>query len=510
MGSVRCVATSQPILRLTDVSKAFGGVQALKQVSLTANAGEIHAVVGENGAGKSTLMKIIAGALAPDSGAMALLGAPVSLQGPKDAAERGIAIVYQEPTYFAELSVLENFYIGAELRNRYGILHWSAMAKKAARALEQMELPATLLTRRMSELSIGTQQLVLIAKGIHKHATLLILDEPTSILSRQETRTLFATLDRLRRRGVAVLYISHRIQELFDISDTITVLRDGADVARLKTIDATEEQLVRAMTGRVLDGTTRRPRSRPSGQPTLRVDHLGTTGYFSDAGLELYQGQIMGVYGLVGSGRTEMATAIVGEMQRDSGAVYLDDKPFAPSGLKAAIDSGVVYLPEDRNTQGLFAIRSLRDNLTAGVLRTLSGALGIIDRRKEAHAANREIATLRIKAHSPTSRVSSLSGGNQQKVLLGRGLLQTPRVLILDEPTRGIDVGMKREIHRLIGELASNGLAILVISSDLVEVLAVADTILVMREGRIVGTFDRQEATEERVIKLALALGGKG
>ena len=504
------MATSQPILRLTDVSKAFGGVQALKQVSLTANAGEIHAVIGENGAGKSTLMKIIAGALAPDSGAMALSGAPVSLQGPKDAAERGIAIVYQEPTYFAELSVLENFYIGAELRNRYGILRWNAMAKEAARALEQMELPATLLTRRMSELSIGTQQLVLIAKGIHKQATLLILDEPTSILSRQETQTLFATLDHLRGRGVAVLYISHRIQELFDISDTITVLRDGADVARLKTIDATEEQLVRAMTGRVLDDATRRSRSFRSEQPMLRVDHLGTTGYFSNAGLELYQGQIMGVYGLVGSGRTEMATAIVGAMQRDSGAVYLDDKPFTPSGLRAAIDSGVVYLPEDRNTQGLFAIRSLRDNLTAGVLRTLSGTLGIIDRRKEAHAANREIATLQIKAHSPTSRVSSLSGGNQQKVLLGRGLLQTPRVLILDEPTRGIDVGTKREIHRLIGELASNGLAILLISSDLIEVLAVADTILVMREGRIVGTFGRQEATEERVIKLALALGGKG
>ena len=497
---------SNPILSLRDVSKSFGGVQALKDVTLSVCTGEIHAVVGENGAGKSTLMKIIAGALNPDAGTMEFSGSPVFLKGPKEAVERGVAIVYQEPTYFAELSVLENFYIGSELCRRGGILRWKSMAQDSSRALAQMGLPASLLSRRMSELSIGTQQLVLIAKGIHQQANVLILDEPTSILSRSETEILFRTLNHLRRSDIAVLYISHRLNEIFEISDVITVLRDGVNAAYLETAEATEEKLVRAMTGRVLDTATYQPRSHTAAEPLLRVNRLGTSGYFNDVSIQLYPGQIIGLYGLVGAGRTEMATAIVGELRRDTGSVHLGDEHFEPSGAGEAIKRGVVYLPEDRNTQGLFASRSVRDNLSAGLLGRLSRLMGVIDNRAEENITDKEIKELRIKSDSSKSRVSSLSGGNQQKVLLGRGLLQTPRVLILDEPTRGIDVGTKQEIHRLIAELASDGLGILLISSDITELFALSDNFLVMREGRIVGEFDRDEADEEIIIKLALAL----
>lgn len=497
---------SPQVLRLHGISKAFGGVQALDDVSITVRAGQVHAVVGENGAGKSTLMKITAGALQPDSGSIHLLDQVVSFRTPKEAADSGIAIVYQEPTYFPDLSVLENFYVGDEMVGRLGLVHWRRMVEEAASALDEMQLSADLLTRSMSELSIGTQQLVLIAKGIHRNAQILILDEPTSILSQAETDTLFHTINRLRERNISVLYISHRMPEIFDVSDEITVLRDGQRVAGMATSSATEAGIVEAMTGRMLDTSIYEARPIDASRPLLEVRGLSSTGYFTDVSLSVSAGQIVGVYGLVGAGRTEFATAIVGELARDAGDVFLDGKQFKPSGLSGSLDAGVVYLPEDRNTQGLFLPRAIRDNLSAGLLRRLSNALGIVDRNAERDRTVQQAQTLRIKTPTIEAPAKSLSGGNQQKVLLGRGLLQQPRVLILDEPTRGIDVGTKQEIHKLIVELARSGLAILMISSDLPEVFAIADTFVVMHEGRIGGTLSREEATEERVIKLALSM----
>lgn len=495
-----------PVLELSGISKAFGGVHALSEVSVSVAPGQVHAVVGENGAGKSTLMKIIAGALQPDSGSISIAGEATSFRGPKEAADRGIAIVYQEPTYFAELSVLENFYVGDELTSTGGIIRWDAMSREAARALEEMELPPSLMSRRMSELSIGTQQLVLIAKGIHKRAKLLILDEPTSILSQAETDTLFRTIKKLRAQGVSVLYISHRIQEIFEISDHITVLRDGKKVRDMPTSDATEALLVKAMTGRELSsGEFDRP-DYSGREVVLAARGLGATGYFVNVSFDLHPGQILGVYGLVGAGRTEMATAIVGEMPRDAGEVELFGKQFNPSGIAEAMDQGLVYLPEDRNTQGLFLIRSIRDNLSAGLLKQMTRSLGLVDREKERARTGEQVGVLKIKTDSQENPVKSLSGGNQQKVVLARGLMHKPKVLILDEPTRGIDVGTKQEIHKLIVELARQNLAVLLISSDLPEVLSVADSVMVMHEGEVMGSFGREDATEERIVKLALGL----
>lgn len=494
------------VLELNAISKSFGGVHALVNVDLHVARGQVHAVLGENGAGKSTLMKVIAGSLKPDGGTITLEGELVSFRGPKDAADRGIAIVYQEPTYFGELSVLENFYVGDEATSRFGVIRWDHMAAEATFALEQMELSPRLLARRMSELSIGTQQLVLIAKGIHKRARLLILDEPTSILSQAETDTLFKTVRKLKQQGVSVLYISHRLQEIFEIADHITVLRDGQKTSEMLVSDATEEKLIRSMTGReMIHGEwTDRPNSEQP--PLLEVNSLGSVGYFSDVSFSLRPGEVLGVYGLVGAGRTELATAIVGELKRDAGTVRLEGRPFAPKSLREALSHGVVYMPEDRNTQGLFLTRSVRENLSAGFLPRVSSRLGWIDFKSEAVATAAQVDALKIKAESQESVVRSLSGGNQQKVVLGRGLLQQPRVFILDEPTRGIDVGTKREIHRLIRQLSQNGFAILLISSDLPEIMAVSDTVMVMHEGLVTGSFDRSEASEERIVKLALAL----
>ena len=500
------MAADDILLQLEGISKSFGGVHALKHVSISVAKGQVHAVVGENGAGKSTLMKIVAGALLPDEGGLLFDGSPASFRGPKEAADRGVAIVYQEPTYFAELSVLENFYVGDEETSGGGIIRWDRMAREASKALEEMELPPRLLSRRMSELSIGTQQLVLIAKGIHKHAKLLILDEPTSILSQAETETLFRTIRKLQEQGVSVLYISHRIQEIFEISDFISVLRDGENVKELPVSEATEQNLVQAMTGRQLDASFYEARDFRGNDPILQVNGLGATGYFTDASFELRPGEILGLYGLVGAGRSEMAMAVVGEMARDAGAVYLDGTPFNPSRLGEAIDQGVVYLPEDRNTQGLFLVRAIRDNLSAGLLRQFAKRFGFVDEAAESERTQGQVDSLKIKTESQENPVRSLSGGNQQKVVLGRGLLHEPRVLILDEPTRGIDVGTKQEIHRLIVEFAKRGLAILLISSDLPEVMAIADNFMVMHEGEVTGHFDRNSATEERIVKLALSL----
>lgn len=495
-----------PLLALNHISKSFGGVQALTDVSLDVAPGEVHAIVGENGAGKSTMMKIIAGALLPTTGTLALAGQPVNFRTPHAAAAAGIAIVYQEPTFFRELSVIENIYLGDELRTKWGDLDWARMTAGAAVALERLGMSAAILGKPLLELSIGTQQLVLIARSIHKQARLLILDEPTAILSKSETGILFRSIRELKARGVSVLYISHRIAEIFQIADRISVLRDGRLVAQYAVADASEDKLVAAMTGRQLGADVYVPRPFATHAPLLEVKHLQRAGYYQDVSFTLRPGEVLGMYGLVGAGRSEVAQAIGGEMRPDSGTIMVRGQPIAPRSSHAASRFGIIYVPEDRRQQGLFPIRATRDNLSAGMLRAIATAGGIIRPQQEMALAHKAMRDLSIKASSPLAPVSSLSGGNQQKVLLGRGLSHGPAVLLLDEPTHGIDVGTKSEIHKLIMALAGQGISILMISSDLPEILALADNVLVMHEGNVTDYLPRAEASEERILRAALGL----
>lgn len=496
-----------PVLALNSISKAFGGVQALSSVSLEVASAEVHAVVGENGAGKSTLMKIIAGALQPDSGSVAFLGQLVRFRTPRDASRAGIAIVYQEPSVFADLSVLENFYMGDELLGPGRKLDWKGMTAAAAAALEQVGLPGSLVGKRMADLSLGTQQLVLIARGVHKQARLLILDEPTSILSQTETDTLFRVISELKARGVSILYISHRLAEIYQIADRITVLRDGKVAGHFTVAEATDDNLLMAMSGREISMAVYKPRPLEGKAPVLEVHGLGRAGLYRDVSFSLRPCEVLGMYGLVGAGRTEVAQTIYGELQADEGEIILEGKPIRPNNSREAVRLGINYVPEDRRTQGLFLPRAVRDNISAGILPSITGLLGVLNRQRETLLAGEQITRFRIKTDRPQTPVGNLSGGSQQKVVLARWLVKTPKVLLLDEPTRGIDVGTKAEIHRLIMALAEQGVAILMISSDLPEVLGLADNIVVMHEGSLAGYLTRQEATEASVLRLTLGLG---
>ncbi len=500
--------TDTPLLGMRGVTKNFGNTRALDNVSFDVYPGEIHTIVGENGAGKSTLMKMIAGVHSPDSGHLEMDGKKVEFHGTVDAARAGVSIVYQEPMFFPKLSVVENFYLGEELLTPSGALDWKRMTAEAADGMRRMGLPPGIVSRPMSELSIGTQQLTLIARGVHRKARLLLLDEPTSILSQAETDILFSMVAELKKQSVGILYISHRIQELFRIADTMTVLRDGKKIVTMPAVEATETSLVEAMSGRSVefDNYVRR---EISPDPILSVKRLTRAGHYSDVSFTLRKSEILGVYGLVGAGRSEMARAVFGEMPADSGTIELDGKPFTPASAKAAFDSGVAYVPEDRRIQGLFMTRSIRDNMTAGLLSRLApgtSVRSIIDKATERDVAARTSERLSVKSAGIEAPANSLSGGNQQKVLLSRGILHEPRVLILDEPTRGIDVRTKSEVHRLIMELAGQGMSILLISSDLPEVLGLADSFVVMHEGRMSAKMSREEAGEQEILRLALGL----
>jgi ABC-type sugar transport system ATPase subunit len=482
-------------------------VQALQDVSLSVDRGEVHAVVGENGAGKSTLMKIIAGALQPDAGTIEFEGSAVRFSGPRDASRLGIAIVYQEPSIFPELSVLENFYLGDELTGSGGRLRWADMAEDAASALRQIGLPAGIMGTRMADLSLGAQQLVMIARAVHKNARLLILDEPTSILSQAETEVLFRTILSLKAHDVSVLYISHRLAEIFRIADRVTVLRDGRVAGRFSVQEATEDALITAMVGRQIDRDVYRPRPFADLPPVLEVRHLSSAGHYRDVSFVLRPGEVLGLYGLVGAGRSEVAQTIFGEIQPDSGQIMLDGRVIKMHSATDAIRMGISYIPEDRRTQGLFLTRAVRDNLSVSLLSRIAGRLlGLLDERRELHLTEQEVKRFNIKTGSAMTPVGELSGGNQQKVVLARWLAHNPRVLLLDEPTRGVDIGTKVEIHRLIMHLAGQGMAILLISSDLPEVLALADNVLIMHEGVVTGYLPREQATEAVVLRLALGL----
>ncbi|WP_405373712.1 MULTISPECIES: sugar ABC transporter ATP-binding protein [unclassified Microbacterium] len=494
--------SSPPALELTRVVKSFGPVVALRSGSLRLASGSIHALVGENGAGKSTLVKIIAGLYRRDSGEFTLGGESVDFTSTAQSKAAGIAVIYQEPTLFPDLSVTENIFMGRQPTNRVGRIDRKAMRDEAARIFDR--LGVGLDPDRVTEgLSIADQQIIEIAKAISLDARVLIMDEPTAALSGVEVERLFAVARSLRDEGRALLFISHRFDEVFALCDTVTVMRDGAYVDTTVLADTTVDELVRQMVGR--DVTELFPKLPAEvGEVVLSVTGLTRRGVFSDISFELRAGEIVGLAGLVGAGRSEVARAIFGVDTYESGSVTLHGANLPKGNPQKATARGVALVPEDRRKQGLVLEDGVSRNITLAI-RSKLAKWGLIWTGLENSAARVWASRLEVKTSALDAETGTLSGGNQQKVVLGKWLATEPTVLIVDEPTRGIDVGTKSEVHRLLSELAQQGLAILMISSELPEVLGMADRVLVMREGRLTGEFTRAEATPEAVMFAATA-----
>jgi ABC-type sugar transport system ATPase subunit len=490
-----------PFLRLEGVSKSWPGVRALDDVSLDIFPGEIHALIGENGAGKSTLLKILFGVIQADSGSLHIEGKPVALGSPADAMARGISMVHQELSLVPQLTTVQNIMLGRE-RSTAGFVHLQAMRTDAAAALARLEfsINPNIPVRR---LSVGQQQIVELARAISINAKVIILDEPTASLSVYESEKLFAVLRELRAAGHALVYVSHRLAEVFDLADRATVLRDGKRIGVVpRGPQLTEGTLVRMMVGRGLDDVTDAARTT-SGEALLEVEGLSREGKFRDISFTVCRGEVVGMAGMVGAGRTEVARCIVGADDLDSGSVSIRGQQVRIRSPADAVKVGIAFLTEDRKHQGLVLRMSLARNAT---LPAPPSRFGFIDRKRQNENAARSLK--RVSANIPISRLAGqLSGGNQQKVVLAKWLLTTSDIFIFDEPTRGIDVGAKEEIYSLIRELADRGAAILMISSELPELLRMSDRIIVMHAGEIAGEMTRAEANEERVV--ACASGGK-
>ena len=505
--STSSVPTDEPVLVLREVSKSFPGVRALSNVSFDVHAGEVHALLGENGAGKSTLIKIISGVYPPDSGEISVEGHPVRFSSPREAQAQGIATIYQEFSLYPELTVAENIFAGHMPRTLGGFaLDWRRAAKEAASVLKSLDAGDLDVNARVGTLSVGNRQRVEIAKALSRHARILILDEPTAVLTQHDADRLFAIIRRLAAQKVAVIYISHRLVEIFALANRVTVLRDGSMVAIKPVSETKESELIRLMVGRALEEepVSHAERSIKRGPLLLRARNLARRPILRDASLELYAGEIVGLAGLIGSGRSEFAQAIFGVAPPESGAVEIEGRAVKINRPEDAMQLGVVYVPEDRQRQGLITAMTVGENIGITQLESLKRG-PFIDFKAEDQLAREYIDKLRIKTPHARQVARNLSGGNQQKIVVGKWLATNPRVLIVDEPTRGIDVGARAEIHRLLDSLARDqGMAILVISSDLPEIMRLSDRILVMREGLVVAEFQRKQATQEAVITAAL------
>jgi rhamnose transport system ATP-binding protein len=476
-------------------------------VSTDLGAGEVHALVGENGAGKSTLIKILSGYLRPDSGYVTVSGRPLA-PGDVAASERaGIAVIHQESTDFPDLGIVDNVFAGRERRRALGLaLDRRRMRRVCVELLDRLGVKLD-LDRPVGGLSPAQRQLVAVARALSCDSRMLIMDEPTSSLSGREVERLFAIVRQLRASGVGILYVSHNLDEVFSLADRVTVLRDGRWVETRPIGEVTRDGLVRSMVGRELSATgdVSEGRRKP-GPARLEVKRLTRRPAFEDVSFAVHGGEILGLAGLVGAGRSEVARAIFGIDPPGSGKVLVSGRPIAPASVGASMQAGIALVPEDRQHQGLVLALSVRDNLVMAIRRKLT-RWGLISPSRERAVADRIVADLSVRAASTAAPAESLSGGNQQKLVLGKWLATRPDVLILDEPTRGIDVGAKHEIHELIRGLAAGGSAVLLISSDLPELLSLGDRIVVMRAGRIAGELGRDEASQERVLALALAGG---
>lgn len=495
-----------PLLEMRAISKTYPGGRALNGVQLMAHAGEVHSLMGENGAGKSTLVRVLSGACNADPGAeIRIAGSVVTIDGPKAARSLGVAVIYQELSLAPNLTVAENIYLGRELC-RHGLVDRKAMERGCEDVLRRLGAPFH-PHALVCDLSIAERQLVEIARAVHARARILVMDEPTTPLSSRETDRLFQLIRHLRKDGLAIIYISHRMAEVYELSDRVSVLRDGNYVGTLTRGELDAERLVKMMVGRDLSGFYKKAHAPyDQGSVVLSVRDATDRGRVRGCTFDLHAGEVLGIAGLVGAGRTDLARLIFGANPRVSGELTIDGAPVRLRNPHDAIRAGILYLTEDRKAQGVFLDMSVHDNINVCACTGDAHPGGVLDRAKGARRAAAAICALAIRVATPEARVGSLSGGNQQKVLLSRLLEMKPRVLILDEPTRGVDIGAKSEIYRLIDELAKSGMGVIVISSELPEILGVCDRVLVMREGKLVGELGGDTGrpiTQAAIIELA-------
>ncbi|MGE5373844.1 MAG: sugar ABC transporter ATP-binding protein [Bacteroidota bacterium] len=491
---------SETILELKNISKSFSGVEVLHRVSFALRPGEVHALLGENGAGKSTLVKVITGVHQPDGGEVLLDGNPVHFRDTWETRQAGITAIYQELSLFPDLNVAENIFVGYQPLAAGGRIDWRKLYKQAGDLLNSLGVHLDLKQKARS-LSIAQQQMVEIARAFSLNARILIMDEPTSSLTLNEVADLFRLVRRLREEGKAIIFISHRLEELFEIADRVTVLRDGTYVDTRSMNDVTRDDLIRMMVGRTISNLFPKQDVK-AGEVILQVENLTRAGSFRDISFELRKGEILGMAGLVGAGRTNVARAIFGVEPATGGRIKIDGREVNVTSPRQAIGLGLAYVPEDRQLHGLIPAMHITSNISLPMLREYarSGWMNFKTERKASFDAARQ---MEVRASNIWQKARELSGGNQQKVVLAKWLATQPRILILDEPTRGIDVGTKAAVHALMSKLASEGMAILMISSELPEVLGMSDRILVMHEGHMTAQFTRAEATQEKIIAAA-------
>lgn len=486
------------------IKKSFGQNQVLRDVNFDIHAGEIHALMGENGAGKSTMMNILTGLLPADAGSIQVDGQEVNYTDPKDAEGNGISFIHQEMNVWPDLTVVENLFMGKEITNQFGILNKRAMKKQAEEVFADLNVKLD-LNKEVGLLSVGQQQMIEIAKSLLADAEVIIMDEPSAALTEREIRNLFNIIEQLTAKGVAIIYISHRMEEVFEISDRITVLRDGMSIGTKNTKETNNNEIVRMMVGR--DWEDYYPeKTNEIGKTIFEVQNLTQENVFNDISFQIKAGEIVGFSGLMGAGRTEIMRSIFGVDQLDSGQIILEDKEIKIQNPSEAIKHGIGFLTENRKDEGLVLDESIRENISLPSIDGFNKGL-IVDTKAENEFAEMLSKRLAVRAMNVEDEVSSLSGGNQQKVVLAKWVGIGSKVLILDEPTRGVDVGAKREIYQLMNELAERGVAIIMVSSDLPEILGVSDRIIVIREGELVGELSRAEATEEKI--MTYATGGK-
>lgn len=496
------VFNKEYLLEMRDITKKFPGVVAVDNVSFNVRPGTVHALIGENGAGKSTLMKVLAGEYIPEEGSIFLNGEKMNIQNTRDALDAGISTVYQELNLVPDMTIAENMFLGHEKLNLSKVfVDAKSMNEEAESYLEDVGLSNFSGKTLLRKLSVSQQQMVEIAKGLNRGSKLIILDEPTSAITETEVRTLFKLINDLRQKGITFIYISHKLNEIFEISDEITVMRDGRFVETRPTSEMSENQLISLMVGREL--TEMFPKIKTKiGDVAFEAKGLTREGVFEDVSFSVHHGEILGISGLMGAGRTEVARAIFGLDPLNSGEMTLLGLPYEVTAPFNAIERGLVYLPEDRKALGLVLERSVLENLSLASLKMFS-RLGLINLKYEREECEASVKRYKVKTHSLDVDVKNLSGGNQQKVVIGKWLMRPVKVLIVDEPTRGIDVGAKAEIHRLLSELANNGIAIIMISSELPEILGMSDRVAVMHEGKLKGILSREDATQESIMRLA-------
>lgn len=487
-------------IEMRGIDKSFGSNQVLKQAGFTLESGEVHALMGENGAGKSTLMKILTGVYTKDAGTVLVDGKEVNYKNPQEAEKAGIVFIYQELNVMFDLTVEENLFMGKEIHGKFGICDRKAMQKKAREALNTLGVDISPKIV-MSELSVGQQQMVEICKALMADAKVIIMDEPTAALTQSETVALFKVIESLRKKGVSMVYISHRMEEIFELCDRITVLRDGSYIGVKNIPETNMNEIVKMMIGREI-GERYPSRDVKIGKEVLKVKGLTRKGTFHDVSFSVRAGEVLGVSGLMGAGRTEIMQAIFGNLSYESGSIEIDGKEVKISNPRQAMEQGIGFITEDRKTEGLMLDKSIRENISLCNLGRISKS-SVISKEAEKNMVAEAIKDLHIKCFGPYHECNNLSGGNQQKVVLAKWILTNPKILILDEPTRGVDIGAKKEIYSIINKLAAQGVAIIMVSSELPEVLGMSNNIMVVREGEVRGIISYEEANQERVMTLA-------